>query len=89
MLYKANHTAKLIIKPVNTKLSIKAKASIVVLNKLSRSSGFRDTAKLNDANKIPTPKAENATGNIRNENVINFPTVIINMANIYYYFFKI
>ena len=49
---------------MKTKLSIKAKAIIVVLNKLSRSSGFLLTAILKAANKIPTPNAEKEIGNI-------------------------
>lgn len=52
--------------PVKTKLSIRANAIIVVLNKPSFSSGFLLTAKLNDANRIPTPKDEKAIGNIAN-----------------------
>ena len=50
---------------MNTNVSIKAKPINVVLNIESFSSGFRDTAKLKQANKIPVAKAENAIGNIQ------------------------
>lgn len=80
--YNKKLTAPATSKPMKTKLSIKANAIIVLLNKPSRSSGLRLTAKLNAANKIPTPKAENATGNIAKPKTKTLNALIITIITI-------
>ena len=64
---------------MKTNVSINPNAIIVVLNNVSYSSGFLETAKLKDANKIPTLKAEKAIGNIANAKVKILILLIINI----------
>jgi len=77
--YYKKYTTKLKPIPIKTKVSIKPKAIIVVLNKVSYSSGFLETAILKEANKIPTLKAEKAIGNIANAKVKILILLIINI----------
>lgn len=53
---------------------------MVVLNKLSRSSGFLLTAILNAANKIPTPSAEKEMGNMAKPKTKTLKELKISMA---------
>ena len=50
---------------MKTKVSIKAKPIKVELNKFSTSSGFLETERLQQPNKIPVPKTPKAIGNIQ------------------------
>ena len=67
-------------KAININVSIKANATIVVVNNLSYSSGFLDTAMLNEENKIPVLSAAKATGNIIKANVSIFTPFIISIG---------
>lgn len=62
-----------------TNVSIKANPINVVLKIFSTSSGFLETAKLYEANKIPVPNAPPAIGNIQNPKTKILAANTINM----------